>query len=293
MQKITEKRNPNTLDIDTLTTKDIILKINNEDEKVALAVKKEEESIANAVDCIVEGLKNGGRLIYIGSGTSGRLGVLDAVECPPTFGIDDNLVQGIISGGKDALSMPLEETEDDGDLAIKDLSNINLSKDDIVVAISASGNTPYAVKAVEYANDLGCKTISIICNKNGKLQTIADICIAVDVGPEVIMGSTRMKAGTAQKMVLNMLSTASMVKLGKVYSNLMIDVKPINNKLKKRIEKIVQIATGVSNKTVKRVLDKCNYDARLGIIMIKKDLNLEEAEAFLEENNGCITRDLV
>ncbi|PRX30474.1 N-acetylmuramic acid 6-phosphate etherase [Orenia metallireducens] len=287
---ITEGRNQNTVDIDTLTTIEIIEKINDEDKKVAVAVEREKGNIAKAVDCIVKQLNEGGRLIYIGSGTSGRLGVLDAVECPSTFGIDNGIVQGIISGGKVALSMPFEETEDDEDLAIKDLDNIDLTKKDIIVGISASGNTPYVVKAVEYAKDLGARTISIICNKNGKLQDIADICIAVNVGPEVIMGSTRMKAGTAQKMVLNMLSTASMVKLGKVYSNLMIDVKPINKKLEKRIATIVQIATEVEASIVEEVLKQCNYNGRLAIIMIKKGVNLVEAKKILTSNEGIINQ---
>ncbi|OCL27208.1 N-acetylmuramic acid 6-phosphate etherase [Orenia metallireducens] len=287
---VTEGRNPDTVDIDTLTTIEMIEKINNEDQKVALAVKKEKDDISKAVDCIVEQLNRGGRLIYIGSGTSGRLGVLDAVECPPTFGIDNEMVQGIISGGKEALSMPLEETEDDENLAVRDLTDIELEKNDILVGVSASGNTPYVVRAIEYAKNLGCKTIGVICNKNGKLQDIADICIAVNVGPEVIMGSTRMKAGTAQKMVLNMLSTTSMIKLGKVYSNLMIDVKPINKKLRKRIERIVQIATEAELDVVEKVSKQCNYNARLAIIMIKKGVDLVKAKELLADYNGIINQ---
>lgn len=289
---IIEGRNKNTLDIDTLPTIGIIEKINEEDKKVAFAVEKEKENIAKAVDYIVDSLKNGGRLFYIGSGTSGKIGILDASECPPTFGVDDTLIQGIISGGEKALSGWLEHTEDDEDLAIQDMKEKRINNKDVVVGITASGNTPYVKSAISYAKEKGAKTIGLICNHNGELKNMTDICICVDVGPEVIMGSTRMKAGTAQKMVLNMLSTASMIKMGKVYSNLMINVKPINQKLRRRIESIVHLATGEDIEIIQHVLKKCDYDAKLAIIMINKDIELEEAKKFLQENGGVITKKL-
>ncbi|RKD21645.1 N-acetylmuramic acid 6-phosphate etherase [Caminicella sporogenes] len=285
-----EGRNENTLDIDILPTIDIVRKINEEDKKVAYAVEKEIESIAKAVDYIVESFNNGGRLFYLGSGTSGKIGVVDASECPPTFGVDDDMVQGIISGGKEAVWGWLEHTEDDEKLAIRDLKDKGVSNKDVIVGITASGNTPYVLKGIEYANELGAKTIGLICNKSGKLKYMSDICICIDVGPEVIMGSTRMKAGTAQKMVLNILSTASMIKIGKVYSNLMINVRPINQKLKKRVETIVYLATGENKEIIKKVLDKCNYDAKLAIVMISKKMDLDSAKKFIKDNNGIINQ---
>ncbi|KGG79552.1 N-acetylmuramic acid-6-phosphate etherase [Caloranaerobacter azorensis H53214] len=281
---IVEGRNVNTLNIDKLSTLEIIEKINDEDKKVAYAVEKEKNNIAKAVDLIVESFNKGGRLFYVGSGTSGKLGVLDASECPPTFGVDDSMVQGIISGGEKALSGWLEYTEDDEKLAIEDMEKRKVNFKDVVVGISASGNTPYVIKAIEYAKKVGAKTVGLICNSKGKLREICDITICVEVGPEVIMGSTRMKAGTAQKMVLNMLSTASMIKIGKVYSNLMVNVRPINKKLRKRVEEIVYLATGAEEKVIKDVLEKCDYNAKLAIIMIKKKVNLTEAKNL--DNHG-------
>ncbi|WP_069651052.1 N-acetylmuramic acid 6-phosphate etherase [Caloranaerobacter ferrireducens] len=283
---IVEGRNINTLNIDKLSTLEIIEKINNEDKKVAYAVEKEKSNIAKAVDLIVESFNKGGRLFYVGSGTSGKLGVLDASECPPTFGVDDSMVQGIISGGEKALSGWLEHTEDDEKLAIEDMRKRKVNFKDIVVGISASGNTSYVIKAIEYAKEIGAKTVGLMCNSKGKLKEICDITICVEVGPEVIMGSTRMKAGTAQKMVLNMLSTASMIKIGKVYSNLMINVRPINKKLRKRVEEIVYLATGAEEKLIKDILEKCDYDAKLAIIMIKKNVNLIEAKNILDNHGG-------
>ena len=288
-----EKRNQNTLDIDKVDTSEIINKINNEDQKVALAVEKEQESIAQAVDLIVKALKSDGRLFYVGSGTSGKLGVIDASECPPTFGVEDSLVQGIISGGEEALSGWLEHTEDNRDLAINDLKDKELSEQDVVVAVTASGNTPYAVAAVEYANKIDATTIALICNSGGELKDKCDQCICIDVGPEAIMGSTRMKAGTAQKMVLNMLSTASMIKLGKVYSNLMINVQAINKKLKRRVEKIVKLATDADESLVLDVLNKCDYDAKVAIVMIERNCNVSEAKKFIEEKNGIINQSVL
>ncbi|MBM7622703.1 N-acetylmuramic acid 6-phosphate etherase [Sporohalobacter salinus] len=285
-----EKRNKDTVDIDKLGTTEIIDKINDEDKKVALAVEKEQENIAKAVDLIVKRLKKDGRLFYIGSGTSGKLGVIDASECPPSFGIDDSMVQGIISGGDKALSDWLEHTEDDEELASKDLQDKGVTEKDIVVGITASGNTPYVMAAIKYANQIGATTIGLICNPEGKLKENCDNYICIDVGPEVIMGSTRMKAGTAQKMVLNMLSTASMIRLGKVYSNLMINVKPINEKLKKRAKEIVHLVTKADESLITEVLKKCDYDAKVATVMIKKKCSVIEARDFISKNDGVINQ---
>ncbi|GAB6098692.1 N-acetylmuramic acid 6-phosphate etherase [Halanaerocella petrolearia] len=290
---IPEERNENTLNIDMLETTKIIEKINDEDKQVAIAVEEAQDKIAKAVDLIVEQLKDTGRLLYVGSGTSGKLGILDASECPPTFGVDDSMVQGIISGGKEAISGWLEHTEDDTELAIKDLQDKEVTKEDIVVGITASGNTPYVRSAIDYANQVGATTIGVICNPQGKLTEDCDTCICVDVGPEVIMGSTRMKAGTAQKMVLNMLSTATMIKLGKVYSNLMVNVQPINKKLRQRVKNIVHLATGADKDLVAEVVEKCNYKAQLAIVMIKKDCSLKRAREFVDQHDGIINQSIL
>ena len=282
------ERNINTVDLDSLSTLEIIRKINEEDKKVAKAIKKEEKNIAYAVDIIVKALKEEGRMFYIGSGTSGKIGVLDASDCPATFGIDDFLVQGIISGGEVAISGCLEHTEDNEELAIEDLEKIGLNNKDVLIGITASGNTPYVNSAMKYGRQLGCKTIGIMCSKNGKLKNICDLTIAVDLGPEVIMGSTRMKAGTAQKMIANMLSTTAMINLGKTYSNLMVNVKPINNKLKDRVKKIVMLATDKELEVVEKYLKECNYDPKVAIVMIKTGISVEKAQEKLQQHGGRV-----
>ncbi|KAJ49514.1 N-acetylmuramic acid 6-phosphate etherase [Clostridium tetanomorphum] len=283
-----DKRNYNTINLDSLSTFDILKKINNEDKKVAQAVEEELTNISEAVDIIVESMKRGGRMFYIGSGTSGKLGVIDASECPPTFGVDDSMIQGIISGGERAISGWLEHTEDNEKLAVDDINKRGVNKKDVLVGISASGNTPYVKRALEYGRDIGCKTIGVMCDKEGKIKEVCHLAIAVDVGPEVIMGSTRMKAGTAQKMILNMLSTTAMIKLGKTYSNLMVNVKPINKKLENRVKEIVQLAVGKELNNVDEILSKCNYDPKIAIVMIKTGMSLEEAKASLDRNNGVV-----
>jgi N-acetylmuramic acid 6-phosphate etherase len=285
-------RNPNTKDIDNLSALEILRKINEEDKKVATAVEDQLDNIAGAADIIVSCFQKGGRLFYIGSGTSGKLGVIDASECPPTFGVDDEMVQGIISGGKEAISGWLEHTEDDEELAVKDLQKQNITDKDVLVGVTASGNTPYVKRAMEYGKKLGCKTIGVICRTHGKLSEICDLTIAVDVGAEVIMGSTRMKAGTAQKMILNMLSTTAMIRMGKTYSNLMVSVKPINKKLKERVKEIVNLATGADINTVESVLEKCNFDAKVAIVVIKSGISIEEAIKALEAANGKVAEAL-
>lgn len=286
------QRNLNTKDLDDLSTFEILKKINEEDQKVAEAVNEELDSIEEAVSMIVNCFENGGRLFYIGSGTSGKLGVIDASECPPTFGVDDEMVQGIISGGIGAMSGWLEHTEDDKELAIKDIKEKNVNSNDILVGITASGDTPYVISIVEYGKKLGCKTIGLICSKYGKLKELCDLTIAVDVGPEVIMGSTRLKAGTAQKMVLNMLSTTSMIKIGKTYSNLMVNVKPINKKLKNRVREIVQLATEVDLMKIDLVLESCSYDPKIAIVVIKSGLNVENAKKLLDKNKWKVSEAL-
>ena len=276
------------MNLDGLTTIELVSLINEEDKKIAFEVEKQIKTISKAVDLIVESLKTHGRLIYIGSGTSGKLGVIDASECPPTFGVEDSLVQGILSGGTEALSGWLEHTEDDAELAIKDLLDRNLDSKDILVGITASGNTIYTLSALNFAKRLGCKTIGICCNKNGDMKKVCDVTIEINVGPEVIQGSTRMKAGTAQKMVLNMLSTISMIKLGKTYKDLMVCVKPINTKLKSRIKDIVKQATGAEDLIIDEVVEKCDYDAKIAIIVIKTNSSIIEAKKVLEKNHGNV-----
>jgi len=284
--------NNDKVNLDTLSTFEIIKKVNDADKTIAIAIEKELCNIEEAVELIVKSFDAGGRLFYIGSGTSGKLGVMDASECPPTFGVSDSMVQGIISGGVEALSGWLEHTEDEPELAIKDLKGVNINIKDILVGITASGDTPYVVRAMEYAKELGCKTIALMCNPKGKLKDICDVTIAVEVGPEVILGSTRMKAGTAQKMVLNMLSTVPMIKLGKTYCNLMVNVRPINKKLQQRVREIVKLATDKDDALVNEILEICEYDPKVCIIKIKKDVSVEKAKEALEKSKGNVAKAL-
>lgn len=289
----TEERNEGSRNIDTMTTFEMLQTINNEDKLVALAVEKELVSISKAVDIIAEALSNGGRLIYIGAGTSGRLGILDASECPPTYGTDPSMVQGIIAGGNEAIHRAVEGAEDRAEEGEADLRNINFSDKDVLVGIAASGRTPYVIGAIEYANSIGGETISVTCNAGSEMARLAKVSIAPVVGPEVITGSTRMKAGTAQKMVLNMLSTGAMVKLGKVYENLMVDVEATNLKLVERCKKIVVEATGVTREMAEEYLEKTNYDVKLSIFLLLSSLaDIDVARRILTENKGFIRRAL-
>lgn len=266
----TERRNPNTMNIDSVSTLEIIEMINEEDKKVALDVETAKVNIAKAVDVIAERLSKGGRLIYVGAGTSGRLGILDASECPPTYGVDYELVQGIIAGGPEAILKAVEGAEDSEELGKMDLQERNLRSCDVVCGIAASGRTPYAIGAMKYAKEIGAAVISIAMSENSPMSIIADVPISVVVGPEVIMGSTRMKAGTAQKMILNMLSTGTMIKLGKVYSNLMVDVQPTNEKLIARAKRIVKLATAAEDDTIERLLTDTDFNVKQTIQMIEK-----------------------
>lgn len=288
----TESRNENTLDIDRVSTLEMVKKINNEDKKVALAVENELDNIAAAIDGIVERIKKGGRLIYIGAGTSGRLGILDASECPPTYGVSAELVQGLIAGGTEAIFKAKEGAEDSKELAVEDLKGINLTENDTVVGIAASGRTPYVIGGLEYANNIGALTVSVTCNADSAVAKEAKIAISPVVGPEVVTGSTRLKSGTAQKLVLNMLSTGSMIKLGKVYGNLMVDVQSTNEKLVERAKKIVCEATGVEKEVAAEYLSKTKSDVKLAIFMILSGAEIDEARDVLNQNNGYIAEGL-
>lgn len=289
---VTEGRNENTMDIDNVSTLRIIELINEEDKIVALAVEKAKESIAKSVDIIAERLSRGGRLLYIGAGTSGRLGLLDATECPPTYGVSSELVQGIIAGGYTAIFKAVEGAEDDIELCKKDLMEKNLTENDVVCGVAASGRTPYVIGGMKYAHSIGSAVICVTMNPDSEMAKFADVPISVVVGPEVIMGSTRMKAGTAQKMVLNMLTTGCMIKLGKVYSNLMVDVKSSNEKLITRAKRIVILATDVDEAYAEKILGQTDFNVKLSILMIKSKLNKDEAEKLLLENNGYVKKAL-
>ena len=283
----TEQRNHATMELDKLSPIEIITIMNDEDAKVAAAVRLHLPEIAKAIEAIVARLRQGGRVIYIGAGTSGRLGVLDASECPPTFSTTDEFI-GIMAGGDTAIRNAVEGAEDSMDLGIKDLTDINVSSKDVVVGLAASGRTPYVLGAVNYAKQRGAVTIAITCNPGSELGKLADIAINVAVGPEVLTGSTRLKSGTAQKMVLNMLSTASMVRSGKTFGNLMVDVKPTNLKLIERTVKIVQEATGCDDETAREVLAKCKHSPKTAIVMILTDCDEETALKKLDSARGFV-----
>lgn len=283
---ITEQRNPYTMNIDTLSALEIVQKMNNEDQKVALAVRENLSQIALAVEKIVHAFQKGGRLVYIGAGTSGRLGVLDASECPPTFGVPAEMVVGIIAGGERALRYPIEGAEDNKEAGVLDLQAVNFTEKDVLVGIAASGRTPYVIGALEYANTLGAITVSIASNPNSTMSQIAQIAIETLVGAEALTGSSRLKSGTAQKLVLNMLTTASMILIGKCYQNLMVDVQASNEKLKARAVRIVMQATECEREIAEQVLDETAGNAKLAILMILANLNKTEAKALLSTTQG-------
>lgn len=286
----TEQRNPNTADIDRISTLEMVRRINDEDKKVALAVERELESIARAVDAAYEALRDGGRLIYCGCGTSGRLGVLDAAECPPTYSVDPGMVMGVMAGGESAMFRAAEGAEDNAQAGREDMERIHLSARDLLVGIAASGRTPYVLGAMAYAHEIGARTVALTCNKNSEMNAAADIPIGVETGPEVITGSTRMKSGTAEKMVLNMLSTGAMIRLGKVYGNLMVDVMPTNEKLVRRAISIVSTAAGVEEELARQTLEQCGFSVKTAIVMLVRGLNAQEAEKRLKEHGGVIAK---
>ncbi len=288
----TENRNPNTFNLDEMSSLEIVTAMNKEDYRVPEAISKELEPISKLVDAVVNAFENGGRLIYMGAGTSGRLGVLDASECPPTYGVDPSMVVGLIAGGDKALRSALENVEDKENLGVEDLKNINLCEKDVVVGLAASGRTPYVIGGLNYANSLGCVTGAIACNKDSKIGKAAKIKIEVDAGPEVLTGSTRLKSGTAQKLILNMISTASMVRIGKAYSNLMVDVVPTNEKLVNRATGIIVDATGVSKEIASEMLQKANGNCKLAITSILTGKSIEEAKELLVQAKGHVKKAL-
>lgn len=290
MNLLTETRNPATEAIDTKSTLEIVSLMNDEDATVATAVRGELSRIAYAVDLIVERLRAGGRLLYFGAGTSGRLGVLDAVECPPTFSTAPEMVQGIIAGGPSALVISSEEKEDDPDLGAQAVLNAGVSPADAVVGLSASGSTPYVMGALQQARELGAVTIAVVCNYPTPMDELAQVTIAPGTGPEVIAGSTRMKAGTAQKMVLNMLSTATMIRLGKVYNNLMVNVQPTSAKLHRRAIRILQTAVGVSEAQAARLLAAADDEVKTALVMALARIAADEARHRLAEADGHVRR---
>ena len=283
---ITEQRNPNSMHVDSLSALEIVQLMNEEDKQVPLAIEKCLPQIAQAVECIVAAFQQGGRLVYIGAGTSGRLGVLDASECPPTFGVSPEMVKGIIAGGERALRHPIEGAEDSKAQAVVDLQTIQFSSKDVLVGIAASGRTPYVIGALEYAKSLGSVTVSIASNPNSGMANIVDIAIDTVVGPEVLTGSSRLKSGTAQKLVLNMLTTASMILMGKCYQNLMVDVQASNEKLKARAIRIVMQATDCDKALAEETLKQADQNAKLAIMMILSGLDRAQAEALLEKHQG-------
>ncbi|MBF1221714.1 MAG: N-acetylmuramic acid 6-phosphate etherase [Haemophilus influenzae] len=283
---ITEQRNPNSMHVDSLSAFEIVQLMNKEDKQVPLAIEKCLPQIAQAVECIVAAFQQGGRLVYIGAGTSGRLGVLDASECPPTFGVSPEMVKGIIAGGERALRHPIEGAEDSKTHAVVDLQTIQFSSKDVLVGIAASGRTPYVIGALEYAKSLGSVTVSIASNPNSAMANIVDIAIDTVVGPEVLTGSSRLKSGTAQKLVLNMLTTASMILMGKCYQNLMVDVQASNEKLKARAIHIVMQATDCDKALAEETLKQADQNAKLAIMMILSGLDRAQAEALLEKHHG-------
>lgn len=287
---VSEGRNPRTMDIDLLPTIDVLRKINDEDRAVPTAVEKVLPDIAAAVDRIVLAFQKGARLVYMGAGTSGRLGVLDASECPPTFGVPEGMVVGLIAGGPDALVRSTEGAEDDPKMGAKALQEIGLTADDVVVGIAVSGRTPYVIGGLNYARQVGATTVALSCNPASTIAGIADIAISPVVGPEVLTGSTRLKSGTAQKLVLNMLTTASMIRIGKSYQNLMVDLNPSNKKLVARAIRIVMQTTGCAPQQAKQVLAQTGNDVKLAILVTITGMGVEEARAALGKAGGFLRK---
>ena len=285
---ITEYRNENTKDIDILSTVEMVQKMNEEDRLVALAVSEETEHIAQAIDTIAKQFLKGGRLFYFGAGTSGRLGILDASECPPTFSVSADMVQGIIAGGDSAFRVAVEGAEDNFEQGYEDAKV--LTDKDVAVVISASGNPKYLLGVLKRADDINCKTIAVTCNSKGKVAEEAGLVICAEVGPEVIAGSSRLKAGTAQKMILNMLSTGSMIKIGKTYENFMIDLKATNEKLKDRAIRIVAQIAQVSHSDALSTLLKCDWEIKTAIVSLNMKINIEQARLELKKHGGVLRK---
>lgn len=288
----TEQRNPRSCGLDLKSTREILRIISREDASVAAAVARELPQIACAVDAIVRALERGGRLIYVGAGTSGRLATLDAAECPPTFGISPRLVQAVVAGGRRALTSAVEGAEDSAPQGARDLAAEHISTRDVVVGLTASGSTPYVLGALAYAKRRGATTAGVTVNRHSPLARLAQITIAPQVGPEAIAGSTRMKAGTAQKLVLNMLSTTAMVRRGHVYDNWMVDVALTNRKLRRRAQRILEQATGASVKVAQRALHQARHDLRTALVMLKTGVDVAEARRRLKQAHGNLRKSL-
>jgi N-acetylmuramic acid 6-phosphate etherase len=282
----TESANPESDNLDRMTAKEIVTLINREDAKIAAAVAEQTSQIAEAIDRIADSLRRGGRLIYAGAGTSGRLGVLDAAECPPTFNADPGQVIGLIAGGQTALLKAVEGAEDSSAIAIEDLDGVDLSENDVVVGIAASGGTPYVLSALDHARSVGAGAIGFTCNRDAPIGKHADLTITVVVGPEVLAGSTRMKAGTATKMVLNMLTTGAMVKLGKTYGNLMVDVQATNDKLVRRTVGLIQKLTGLSPANAEALLQRCDGELKTAIVCQRLEVDPDNARERLSAAQG-------
>ena len=284
----TERRNPRTMQLDTMSELEIVTAMNDEDARVPLAIAKKLPEIAQAARWAVEAFEQGGRLFYMGAGTSGRLGVLDAAECPPTFGVDPGMVVGLIAGGEKAFIKAVEGAEDSRELGRQDLESRQLTQKDFVIGIAASGRTPYVLGGLAYAKELGCRTAAIACNPGSAIGKAADLAIEVEVGPEVLTGSTRLKSGTAQKLILNMISTASMVRMGKAYQNLMVDVMQTNEKLHTRAENIVMDATGAERAEARSAIDAAGGSVKCAITMLLANCSAQEAKSRLEAAGGHV-----
>lgn len=287
---ITEQMNEQTLHIDECTTLDILRLINNEDRTIADQIQNILPQIASAVDCVVASFQRGGRLFYVGAGTSGRLGILDASECPPTFGTDPHLVQGIIAGGMRAMKESVEGAEDDIELGISDMNTHGINDKDCVIGIAASGRTPYVIAAMKRAKQLGASVIGLSNNLHSPMHQTADLVIEAVMGPEVLLGSTRMKAGTSQKLILNMITTTAMIRMGKTYRNLMVDLKPSNEKLVARSKRIIQLASDCSYAEAERLFELSGGQVKIAVVMALTGSNREESERMLKESGGHIRK---
>ena len=285
---VTETRNLDTWNLDEMTPFEIAQVMNRNDARVPEAITPHLEQIARIISAVEHAILNGGRLIYMGAGTSGRLGVLDASECPPTFGVSEDQVVGLIAGGDIALRSPVEGAEDNMDLGEEDLKKICITDKDVVIGLAASGRTPYVVGGLRYARNVGCITAAVVCNSGSRIAEEADIPVEIEVGPEILTGSTRLKAGTAQKLVLNMISTGAMVRTGKAYQNLMVNVVQSNQKLCTRAENIVMDATGADRETARKVIDKAEGNVKLAVVMILAERGVDEAKDLLGQSAGHV-----
>ncbi|MDQ0217093.1 N-acetylmuramic acid 6-phosphate etherase [Peribacillus cavernae] len=288
----TENRNARTMNLDEMSTTEILKIMNEEDRTVPLAIQKEIKAIEKLVQQAIHTLKRGGRIIYLGAGTSGRLGILDAVECVPTFGISPDMVRGLIAGGEKAMMIAVEGAEDSEELASRDLTEVSLTEKDLVIGIAASGRTPYVIGGLKKARQVGAYTGSIACNKDSEISNYAEIAIEIKTGSEILTGSTRLKAGTAQKLVLNMISTATMIGIGKVYKNLMVDVQPTNLKLIERSKRIIMQASETDYQTAGKFYNAANGNVKTAIVMILTKCSIEEAQNRLKQSEGFVKKAL-